>query len=137
LSVTVEPVELRVRYADTDAMGVVYHGNYLAFFEVGRVSSTRQVGADYTTVVQRGFHLVVIEASVNYLRPARFDDELLVWTTATEIGAVRFAFDYRVTRVPSGEVIATGRTRHACVDSTRMRPVRLPAWLVDDLHRLQ
>jgi acyl-CoA thioester hydrolase len=118
-------------------MGVVYHGNYLAFFEVGRVDAMRQVGADYASVVRRGLHLVVIEASVNYVKPAYFDDVLLVETRVGEIGPVRFGFDYRVTRAPNGELIASGRTRHACVDATTLRPVRLPAWLVDDLRRLQ
>ena len=126
-----------MRYADTDAMGVVYHANYLAFFEVGRVEAMRQIGADYASVVRRGLHLVVIEASVNYVKPAYFDDVLLVETRVGEIGPVRFGFDYRVTRATGGELIASGRTRHACVDATAMRPVRLPPWLVEDLRRLQ
>jgi acyl-CoA thioester hydrolase len=128
---------VRVRYADTDAMGVVYHANYLAFFEVGRVEAMRQIGIDYASVVRRGLHLVVIEASVNYIKPAHFDDVLLVESRVSQIGPVRFGFDYRVTRAPGGELIASGRTRHACVDATTLGPVRLPAWLVDELHRLQ
>ena len=126
-----------MRYADTDAMGIVYHANYLAFFEVGRVEAMRQIGADYASVVARGFHLRVIEASAKYIKPAHFDDVLLIDTHAAEIGPARFAFDYRVTRAPDGELIARGRTWHACIDAARMRPVRLPAWLVDDLRRLQ
>jgi acyl-CoA thioester hydrolase len=118
-------------------MGVVYHANYLAFFEVGRVEAMRQIGIDYASVVDQGLHLVVIEASVRYLKPARFDDVLLVEVRADEIGAARFAFDYRVTRAPEGDLIASGRTRHACLAAARMRPVRLPAWLVDELRRLQ
>ena len=118
-------------------MGVVYHANYLAYFEVGRVEAMRQIGADYASVVERGLHLVVIEASARYVKPARFDDLLLVETHAAEIGAVRFAFEYHVTRDGDGQVIASGRTVHACVDAQRMRPVRIPAWLADDLRRLQ
>ena len=118
-------------------MGVVYHANYLAYFEVGRVEAMRQIGADYASVVQRGLHLVVIEASARYVKPARFDDLLQIETYAADIGTVRFAFDYQVTREGDGQLIATGRTLHACVDAARMRPVRLPAWLADDLRRLQ
>lgn len=118
-------------------MGVVYHANYLAFFEVGRVEAMRQIGIEYARVIEQGLHLVVIEASMKYVMPARFDDLLLVETHVDEIGAARFAFDYRVTRAPEGDLIASGRTRHACLDAARMRPVRLPAWLVDELRRLQ
>jgi acyl-CoA thioester hydrolase len=128
---------MRVRYADTDAMGVAYHGNYLAFFEVGRVDALRQIGADYARVVSQGLQLVVVEASVNYVKPSHFDDVLLVATRASEIGRARFAFTYQVTLEADGALIATGQTRHACVDAARLRPVRLPAWLVDDLRRLQ
>lgn len=128
---------MRVRYADTDAMGVVYHANYLAYFEVGRVEAMRQIGADYASVVQRGLHLVVVEASARYVKPARFDDLLLIETHAAELGPARFAFDYRITRADDAQLIATGRTLHACVDAERMRPVRIPAWLADDLRRLQ
>jgi acyl-CoA thioester hydrolase len=118
-------------------MGVAYHGNYLAFFEVGRVDALRHIGADYASVVSQGLHLVVTEASVNYVKPSHFDDVLLVATRVSELGPVRFAFDYQITREHDGALIATGQTRHACVDAARMRPVRLPAWLVDDLRRLQ
>jgi acyl-CoA thioester hydrolase len=69
-----------VRYADTDAMGVAYYGNYLAFFETGRVEAMRQIGADYAAVVRRGVHLPVVEAVVRHLEPAYFDDLLLVFT---------------------------------------------------------
>lgn len=126
-----------MRFADTDAMGVVHHATYLAYFEVARVDAMRQLGTEYARVVERGLHLVVIEASCSYVKPARFDDVLLVHTQTSEIGSVRFGFDYQITRAADGVLIATGSTRHACVDAARMRPVRLPAWLVDDLRRLQ
>jgi len=118
-------------------MGVVHHGNFLSFFEVGRVDAMRQIGTNYAAVVARGLHLVVVSACARYLKPARFDDVLLVFTRATEIGVARFAFEYRVTREADDALIATGRTEHACVDASRMRPLRLPEWLVDDLRRLQ
>jgi acyl-CoA thioester hydrolase len=127
---------VRVRYADTDAMGVVYHGNFLAFFETGRVEAMRQIGVSYAEVVKRGMHLVVVSASVRYRRSAVFDDLLLVSTRVSDKRGASFAFDYRVTRESDDALIATGRTEHACVDSISMRPVRLPQWLDDELDRL-
>jgi acyl-CoA thioester hydrolase len=131
----VAPARLRVRFADTDAMGVVHHANYLAYFEAGRVEAMRQIGVDYASVVARGLHLVVIQANVHYVKPAHFDDVLEVETRVADIGAARFTFTYRM--ILDGDLIATGSTAHACVDAARMRAVRLPAWLVDDLRRLQ
>jgi acyl-CoA thioester hydrolase len=134
LRAAIEPARVRVRFADTDAMGVVHHANYLAYFEVGRVDAMRQVGADYRDVMAHGLHLVVVESHVRYVKPARFDDLLTVHTSVSEIGRARFAFEYHIEcdAVP----IATGSTLHACVDAERLRPRRLPEWLVADLRRL-
>jgi len=131
------PARIRVRYADTDAMGVVYHANYLAYFEVARVEALRQIGADYASVVAHGLHLVVIEAHARYVKGAGFDDLLLVHTALGSLSAARFSFNYRVQRETDGAPIATGETVHACVDALTRRPRRLPAWLVDDLQRLR
>src|SRR5438105_7192139 len=89
---------VRVRYADTDAMGVAYHGNFLAFFETGRVEAMRQIGTHYLEVVRRGVHLVVVEAAVRYRQPALFDDVLLVATHASDVGKARFRFVYEIKR---------------------------------------
>ncbi len=125
-----------MRYADTDAMGVAYYANYLAFFESGRVETMRQIGADYGGVVRRGVHLPVIEATVRYRQPAYFDDLLLVSTHATNLGGARFTFVYDVQREADGALVASGHTVHACVDAQSLRPIRLPGWLRDDLLRL-
>jgi acyl-CoA thioester hydrolase len=130
------PARVRVRYADTDPMGVAYYANYLAFFESGRIEALRLVGADYLRVVRRGIHLPVIEATVRYRQPAYFDDLLLVFTHATNLSGARFTFVYDVRREADGVRIASGHTVHACVDAQSLRPVRLPAWLRDDLLRL-
>jgi len=126
---------VRVRFADTDAMGVVHHANYLAYLEMGRVDAMRQMGLDYRSVVAQGLHLVVIEAHLRYVKPAAFDDVLAVHTRVAHIGKARFAFDYLVWC--GDELIASGSTVHACVDAERMRPRRLPEWLVDALERLK
>jgi acyl-CoA thioester hydrolase len=117
-------------------MGVAYYANYLAFFESGRVEAMRQIGADYTEVVSHGVHLPVVEASVRYRQPAYFDDLLLVYTHATDLGGARFTFVYDVQRETDRVLIASGHTVHACVDAQSLRPIRLPGWLRDDLLRL-
>jgi len=122
-----------VRFADTDAMGVAHHANYLAFFEMGRVEAMRQIGVEYASVVRRGLHLVVVDATVRYRQPAFFDDLLLVDTHATDVGGVRFTYVYEIRREKDGVIVASGQTVHACVDAQTLRPVRLPDWLRADL----
>ena len=125
-----------MRFADTDAMGVTHHANYLAFFEIGRVDAMRQIGVEYASVVRRGLHLVVVDATVRYRQPSFFDDLLLVDTHATDVGGVRFSFVYEVRRDKDGVLVASGQTVHACVDAQTLRPTRLPDWLRADLLRL-
>ncbi|MCA1648119.1 MAG: acyl-CoA thioesterase [Chloroflexi bacterium] len=129
----VAPAQVRVRYADTDPMGVAYYANYLAFFESGRVEALRQIGAEYAEVVRRGIHLPVIEATVRYRQPAYFDDLLLVFTHAANLAGARFTFVYEVHREADRALLASGHTVHACVDAQSLRPVRLPGWLRADL----
>ena len=117
-------------------MGVVYHGNYLAFFESGRVEAMRQVGADYASAVRRGVHVPVVEAAVRYRQPAVFDDVLIVHTRTSEIGNSRFTFVYEIVRESDGAHVASGQTVHACVDAHTRRPLRIPDWLREDLERL-
>jgi acyl-CoA thioester hydrolase len=117
-------------------MGVAYYGSYLAFFETGRVEAMRQIGSDYASVVRRGVHLPVVEATVKYHRPAAFDDLLLIRVEAEDVRGARFSFVYEVTREADGALIASGRTIHACVDAQTLRPMRLPDWLRADLARL-
>jgi acyl-CoA thioester hydrolase len=114
-------------------MGVVHHANYLAFFEMGRVEAMRQIGVDYASVVTHGIHLVVVEANVRYRLPTFFDDLLLVFTHAADIGHARFSCLYEVQRQGDGTLVATGQTVHACVDAQSLRLVRLPEWLRADL----
>ena len=126
-----------MRFADTDAMGVVHHANYLAYFEMGRVDAMRQIGVEYASVVRRGLHLVVVDATVRYRQPAFFDDLLLVSTHAADLSGARFSFVYSVQREKDGALVASGQTVHACVDAHSLRPLRLPEWLRADLLRLR
>jgi acyl-CoA thioester hydrolase len=106
--------ELRVRFCDTDLMGIVHHANYFAFFEAGRVEWLRKRGVTYATWAARGTHLPVVEANVKYRAAARFDDVLAIETRLSEVRAASLRFDYRIHR---GETfIAEGSTRLACID---------------------
>lgn len=125
---------LRVRYADTDAMGVVHHANYLAYFEAGRVELLRSVGISYRDLEQRGFLAPVVEVTCRYRAPAYFDDLLLVRTRLAEARPARFAFEYDIVREADETLVAQGRSLHACLDRTTLRPVRIPE---DILQRLQ
>ena len=116
---------VRVRYADTDQMGVVYHANYFVWFEVGRTDLLRAAGWTYREMEAEGLSLPVIEAHCDYKQPARYDDELDVRTTGELMSPVRVAFSYEIVRPADGELLATGRTVHATLDRTG-RPSRLP-----------
>ena len=117
---------LRVRYAETDAMGVVYYGNYLAYFEDGRVSYLQRKGIPYSEMEAAGVFMPVAEAHCKYLAPARFEDELAIETSIGEAGRARVRFDYVVKR--GDDVLAEGYTVHAARDREG-RPVRIPdAW---------
>jgi acyl-CoA thioester hydrolase len=106
--------EIRVIYGDTDQMGVVYYGNYLRFFEAARNEWLRAKGARWRDIeAAHAVYLPVVEAKVNYKRPARYDDVIEVETRLGDLGRASLRFDYRVLR--GGEVLALGHTAHACV----------------------
>jgi acyl-CoA thioester hydrolase len=122
---------LRVRYAETDQMGFAWHGEFLAWFEVGRTDWLRQHGFTYRDLEQQGLRLPVIEAQVRYLRPARYDDELRVRTRVASHAGARVSFAYEVTREDTDGPLATGLTVHAAMDPSG-RARRLP----DELRRI-
>lgn len=119
---------IRVRYAETDQMGIAHHAEYLAWFEVGRTDLLRQSGMTYREMEADGVRLPVIGATVRYLRPAFYDDVLEVRTELTEIGGARMGFTYEVRRPGTDGPLATGSTEHATVDA-RGRPRRMPETL--------
>lgn len=121
-------VPLRVRFSETDAMGVANNSAYLAWFEVGRIEYLRELGHSYADVHSGGMDMVVIEARIAYRRPLRFDDAFTVVCRCTDVRGATFTFAYEL-RTTDG-ITTTGQTRHACVDRATMRPVRVPAWLV-------
>jgi acyl-CoA thioester hydrolase len=117
---------LRVRYAETDQMGVAYYANYLVWFEVARTDFLRQFGWTYREMEAGGVFLPVIEAHCEYRRPARYDDELIVETSGRLVSKVRLTFEYVVRVAGQTDVVATGYTAHAATDPAG-KPCRLPA----------
>ena len=124
----VSETTIRVRYAETDTMGVVYYGHYLTYFEVGRVEFLRQHGFPMSTV-DRKVRMPVVEASVRYVRPARLDDLLRIRCWISERKRASFVFRYDIRQAETDEPIATGETRHACWNPESQRTIAIPDWL--------
>lgn len=117
---------VRVRFGETDLMGIAHHATYLFWLEVGRVAYLKRRGIDATSWEARGLHLPVVEATVTYASPARFDERVVVATSIGELRRASLRFDYRLTRqTADGALVATGSTRLACVDA-RLVPTRIP-----------
>jgi len=116
---------VRVRYAETDKMGVVYYANYFVWFEVARTDLLRTLGWSYREMESSGVSLPVIAAHCEYVRPARYDDEIEIKTTGRMLSPVRLEFIYEVRLATDATVAATGRTMHASVDKSG-RPCRMP-----------
>ena len=108
-------VEIRVRFGETDLMGIVHHASYLSYFEAARVAWLRRRGVTYKTWTERGWHLPVVEAHLRYRAPAKFEDVLTVEVELSEMRSHSLRFTYKVTR--DGELLAEGETRLACVDA--------------------
>jgi acyl-CoA thioester hydrolase len=116
---------VRVRYAETDRMGVVYYANYLVWFEVGRTDLLRGAGWSYRQMEAEGFALPVIEVRCLYREPARYDDELEVRTRGALKSPVRIEFTYEIVRTADNAMLASGSTVHVTLDRNG-RPCRLP-----------
>jgi acyl-CoA thioester hydrolase len=108
---------LRVRYAETDKMGVVYHANFAIWFEVGRVELLRQLGFEYKTMEQQdNCHIPVVDLRVRYKAPAQYDDEIVVRTEIRNVRSSLLHFTYEVFRESDRTLLATGETMHIIVD---------------------
>jgi acyl-CoA thioester hydrolase len=116
---------VRVRYAETDQMGVVYHSNYLIWFEVGRVEFIRQMGLDYRQMEAEGCNIAVVDVHARYREPARYDDELVIETRLLAARGIVVKFGYRILRVGDGALLCEGETMHVCVGRD-MKKMDLP-----------
>lgn len=113
---------VRVRYAETDQMGVVYYANYLIWFEVGRVELLRQLGFDYKRMeVEDNCFIPVVEANCRYKAPARYDDELIIQTDAAVLRGYILKFSYKLLRTQDRQLLAEGETTHVVTDRAMKR----------------
>lgn len=119
-------IELRVRYAETDQMRIVYHANYLVWCEIGRTEYIRSVVGSYAEVERKGIALAVVDASLRYHAPARYDNLIAVTTTLREARSRAVTFDYLITNAETGERLVTASTRLASTDANG-RLVSMPA----------
>jgi len=118
-------IQFRVRYAETDQMGVVYHANYLVWMEMGRVELCRSLGVSYRDMEAEGILLTVAEANCRYMAPARYDDEVSVTTTVKRSTTRLLEFEYAISSVETGRKLAVGVTTHIFCNR-ELKPSRLP-----------
>ncbi len=127
-------IEVEVRYAETDQMGVVHHANYVVWFEMARTALCAESGWHYAEIEELGFYLMVTAVEVSYRRGARYGERVDVACALERLGSRGLRFAYRVTR--DGETLARGATEHVWVDRASRRPCRIPAQLEAPFRRL-
>lgn len=123
-------VEVRVRYSETDQMGVVYHGNYIPFFEIGRVEWLRNKGISYKSLEENGIALPIVSMTLNYKKPARYDDLLTVKTKFKSLGSVKIEFDCEI-RSEQNELLTTAQFILVFVDMKTGKPMVPPQYILD------
>jgi acyl-CoA thioester hydrolase len=127
--------EVRVRYAETDQMGVVYHGNYAQYFEMGRVEWLRSLGVSYKWMEENGVMLPVVSLEMSYKKPARYDDLLTVRTILKSQNGVKIDFNYEIYN-ENKELLTTGYSLLVFVDMKTGRPILPPEYVTDKLKDL-
>ena len=123
---------VRVRYGETDQMGVVYYGVYAQYFEVGRVEALRELGMSYREMEDQGIMLPVIHMEANYHRSAKYDDLLTIETTIGKMPGVKISFDFRVFNAQD-ELLTTGKVTLVFVSADTMKPRKGPAYFLDKM----
>ena len=127
--------KVRVRYAETDQMGVVYHGNYAQYFEMGRVEWLRKLGLSYSVMEKQGVMLPVVSLTMNYKKPARYDDLLTVRTIFKKQESVKIEFDYEIYN-EAGQLLTIGNSVLVFVDMKTGRPVLPPEYVRESINSI-
>ena len=127
--------DVSVRFAETDAQGIVHNSVYLVWFELARVEYLARFAGGYQALRDQGIEALVLEAHVRYLVPARFADTVRIHARCGDVRGARFRYEYLVER--DGEPIADGSTRHATVDARTLRPMRVPPALAEAIARAE
>lgn len=116
-------IKIEPRYAETDQMGVIYHGNYFTYFEVARTGFFKHFGYPYKMMEERGVMLPVVDVSCQYKKPILYDDDIIVRTSIETVKGIRIKMKYEIIRTTTEELLATGSTTHAFVD-LELKPIR-------------
>lgn len=125
-------IKVRIRYSETDQMGVVYHGNYAQFLELGRVEWLRNLGISYRSMEENGVMLPVISLELKFIKSAKYDDLLSVKTTLSKMPSVKIEFKYEISNKNS-EIITSGSTVLAFIDMQTGRPIKCPEYILEKL----
>ncbi|SDH82975.1 acyl-CoA thioesterase [Myroides phaeus] len=127
---------VRVRYAETDQMGVVYHGNYAQYFEIGRVEWLRNLGISYKKMEEMGVMLPVVSLTMNYKKSAKYDEDLTIRTIFKKLTSVKIEFDYELYN-EAGELLTTGNSVLVFIDMITGRPIAAPQYVVDKVAAIE
>lgn len=130
----VSETTVRVRYAETDRMGYVYYGNYTHYFEVGRVEALRQLGTSYKEMEENGIMLPVYTCNLKYLKPAFYDDLLVIKTTIKELPTAKIIFDYEIFN-QKNELLTTGSTTLVFINISINKPCLAPATFMEKIKK--
>ena len=125
-----DKIQIRVRYGETDQMGVVYHGNYALYLEMGRIEWLRKLGISYKTMEENGIMLPVVSLTINYKKPASYDDLINVKTQLKNTPTAKIEFEYEITN-EKGEILTTAATTLVFIDKKTNRPIKAPAYILD------
>tara|TARA_R110002126_G_scaffold131951_4_gene275898 strand:+ start:2313 stop:2711 length:399 start_codon:yes stop_codon:yes gene_type:complete len=126
----IDEIQIRVRYGETDQMGVVYHGNYALYLEMGRIEWLRKLGISYKSMEENGIMLPVVSLSINYKKSAGYDDVINVKTQLKSKPTAKIEFEYEITN-KNGEIITIANTTLVFIDMKTNRPVKAPKYILD------
>lgn len=126
-------VEIRIRYADTDQMGIVYYGNYCTFYEIARTEALRKLGFSYKLMEEKGIIMPVIKLNIKYIKPAYYDDVINISAAIKEKPSVKINFDYEIFNV-NNLLINSGNTVLAFINKQNNKPVQAPNWFLEALN---
>ena len=128
--------EIAVRFAETDAQGIAHHASFVVWLEVARIAYLAEYAGGYRAIREQGIEALTIAVDVRYLRAARFDDRLRIWTRCVDLRGARFRYEYAIEN-EVGELVAEASTSHATVDAATHRPVRLPGSFLESVARAE
>jgi len=127
-----DKIEIYVRYSETDQMSFVYHGNYVMYFEIGRIAWLKKIGISYKQMEDDGIMLPVIDVKINFRKPALFDDKLILTTKLKQLPSYMIEFEYEIIR--NNDLITRGYTKLIFLNSKTKKPVRCPDFLLNKIN---